>query len=169
MEFIKKHRESFVIFTYIFVVFLGIYFLNICYPNDYQIFSSEGIYYDKGIVIEIVSENLSNSQDFEGWKLGSQELWVEFTSGIEQGQRVVVKNSLSSTHNVDVSVGSKIIVKADRPEGITPYYTVYTYDRTTQLWSIVAMFVFFMALIGKMKGLKSVFGLSCSLYIIMFF
>lgn len=169
MDIIKKRRESFVIFTYIMIVFWGIAFINNTYPNDYQLYSSEGIYYDKGIIVEIISENVTTSQDFEGWKLGSQELWVEFTSGIEKSERVVVKNSLSSTHNVDVSVGSKIIVKADRPEGITPYYTVYNYDRTTQLWVIVAIFVLFMGIVGKIKGLKSVFGLSCSLYIIMCF
>ncbi len=165
----KKQLENLLIFGYIFLVFLGVYWVNKANPNDYQIFSSEGIYYDKGIVLEIISENVTISTDFQGWKLGSQELWVEITSGLEKGQRVVVKNSLSTTHNVEVSVGTKIIVKADRPQGITPYYSLYNYDRTSQIWLIVAIFVLFMGLVGKIKGLKSVFGLACSLYLIVFF
>ena len=78
-------------------------------------------------------------------------------------------NYLTAVHNIEVKVGTKVIISADEPDGIDAYYTVYNFDRS--LGMVVFTLVLFMAIItiGKGKGIKSIIGLAYTLYLVIFF
>lgn len=164
-----KKQETLAIGLFILIVIIGIYIINIAFPNDYWIYNADYISYEKGIVVAIESENLTESDDYSGYSTGNQELIVEFTSGEQKGEQISITNSLSLTHNIYAKEGTKLIIKSDRPEGVTPYYSVYGYDKSTGLIAIGLIFILAMAMIGKVKGVKSVIGLCMSLYIIVCF
>ncbi len=168
MTLIKKY-EPFVIATFIAIVVWGVYLINIAFPNDYYIYSSEDYAYDKAKVVEILSENLTASTDYEGYYTGSQEIVVEFISGEYKGEQITLTNSISLTHNILVEVGTKVVVKIDQPEGVAAYYSLYGYARDSGLITVSILFILAMVLVAKMKGLKSVIGLATSLYIIVVF
>ncbi len=168
MTLIKKY-EPFVIATFIVIVVWGVYLINIAFPNDYYIYSSEDYAYDKAKVVEILSENLTASTDYEGYYTGSQEIVVEFISGEYKGEQITLTNSISLTHNILVEVGTKVVVKIDQPEGVAAYYSLYGYARDSGLITVSILFILAMVLVAKMKGLKSVIGLATSLYIIVVF
>ncbi len=165
---VKKY-ESFIIFFIIGFIVCGVTVLNYFFPNDYTYYTSAYIYYDKATVVEVNSENLMNSPDFAGWTLGAQEVLVQFTSGMQKGEFQVVKNFKSTTHNIEVDVGTKVIVKAERPDNVAPYYTIYSYNRSSGIVVTVALFVLAMAFVAKLKGIKSVIGLAVSMYCIIAF
>ncbi|MFI3325186.1 MAG: YibE/F family protein [Clostridia bacterium] len=166
-EFFTK--ENIIIFGIIIFIMLGIHILNFAFPNEYYTYSSEGITYDKATVVEIVSQSVTPSDDYDGYYTGLQTIIVEFTSGSQKGEQIEVSNSLSLTHNIFVKVGSKIIIKSDMPQGVTPYYSVYNYDRITGLIVIAILFAVVMVIVAKAKGIKSVIGLIFSLYVIGYF
>lgn len=168
MILIKKY-EHFVIATFIAIVVLGVYLINIAFPNDYYIYSSEDYAYDKAKVVEILSENLTASTDYEGYYTGSQEIVVEFISGEYKGEQITLTNSISLTHNILVEVGTKVVVKIDQPEGVAAYYSLYGYARDSGLIAVSILFVLAMVMVAKIKGVKSVIGLATSLYIIVVF
>lgn len=165
----RKQIENLALGGFIIAIIIAIAIINTVFANDYTMYSSETISYDKAVVLEIISENLSESGDYEGIWLGTQQLLVEFTNGEEKGTQMEVKNSLSATHNIAIDVGSKIIVKSDKPENVTPYYTVYNYDRDTGLFAIAILFILTMVFVGKMKGVKSALGLMMTMTCILGF
>lgn len=168
MILIKKY-EHFVIATFIAIVVLGVYLINMAFPNDYYIYSSEDYAYDKAKVVEILSENLTASTDYEGYYTGSQEIVVEFISGEYKGEQITLTNSISLTHNILVEVGTKVVVKIDQPEGVAAYYSLYGYARDSGLIAVSILFILAMVMVAKIKGVKSVIGLATSLYIIVVF
>lgn len=164
------HRYgAWIIASIILIIGVGIYGINLMFPNDYYIYSSEYYAYDKAEVIEVLSENLTLSTDYEGYYTGSQELVVEFISGEYKGEQITLTNSLSLTHNIYVQAGSEIVIKIDQPEGVAAYYSIYGYARDTGLIIVGILFALAMALVAKVKGIKSVIGLITSLYIIVAF
>lgn len=165
---IKKY-EMWIIACIIGVVGIGIFGINQLLPNDYYIYSSEDYAYDKASVVEILSEDLTPSDDYEGYYTGSQEIVVEFISGEYKGEQITLTNSISLTHNIMVEVGTKVIIKIDQPEGVAAYYSVYGYARDTGLIAIAVIFILAMLLVVRIKGVKSVIGLGISLYIIVLF
>lgn len=168
-EVAMKKKENIVMVLFIIGIIVGIYFLNVIFPNDYWMYSSDGITYDKAKVIEVVEENLTPSEDYLGKYTGSQTIIVEFTSGNQKGEQIEIKNSLSLTHNIYVEVGSSVIIKSDIPETGNPYYSVYNYNRISGLIAIALLFIIAMILVARAKGVKSAIGLIVSLYIIGYF
>ncbi|MCD7948324.1 MAG: YibE/F family protein [Oscillospiraceae bacterium] len=140
--------------------------MNYRNPISYAIFSTETISYEKGTVLAVTDESIEPADGMPGWDLGTQTLLVKMTSGVQQGEEIQMVNTLSTDHNVRVAVGQAVIIKADRPEGITPYYTIYNYDRTAGLCIVGALFVLFMVAVGRLKGLRSIGGLGISLFFI---
>ncbi len=143
--------------------------MNMHTPDAYTMYNSDTITYEKGKVTEVLEEDIEPAYDMPGWKLGNQRIRVMLNSGSYKGEEIELDNNLSTTHNVRVKPGQSVIVKADRPKGINPYYSLYNYDRTAGLRTVAGIFILFMVLVGKLKGLKSVVGLCVSLFFILGF
>jgi uncharacterized membrane protein len=143
--------------------------MNLRAPVGYTMYNSDTITYEKGKVVDVLEEQLQPADGMPGRELGRQTIRVQFRNGPMKGQEIEIVNNLSTTHNINVRPGQLVVVKADRPEGITPYYTLYSYDRTSGLLVVSAIFVALMLLIGRFKGLRSVLGLGISLFFIFAF
>lgn len=156
-------------FAVLAVLVVLVIVMNVRAPITYTTYQSNTISYEKGKVVAVLNEKLEPARGMPGWELGSQTLRVRLDSGVQKGQEIQISNSLSTTHNIHAVAGQSVIVKADRPKGAAPYYTLYNYDRTPGLLAVAVIFVIFMALVGRVKGLKSVLGLCISLFFILGF
>ena len=117
----------------------------------------------------VLSENLQPAPGMPGWELGTQKIAVRFTNGPMKGRQITLDNDLSMTHNIRVKPGQGVVVKAERPAGEAPYYTLYNYDRIPGLIAVAAVFAVLMLVVGGLKGLRSLLGLCISLYFIFAF
>lgn len=136
--------------------------------DRFVVLTANGVSYPAATVEEVVSENLAQEEG-TGRYLGSQQLKVRIDSGEYKGETVVAENSLSATHNVLGRVGGRVIIKAERQEGVTPYYSVFNYDRMPGTLAILAIFAVCMVLVGGTKGARSLVGLSFALFMIVGF
>lgn len=135
--------------------------------KDYSRINNSTIDYVSAKVVEITSSEL-NYDDSLGINLGLQKIKVELLEGKNKGNTISLNNYLTSTHHVEVSKGTKIIITADEPNEIEPYYTVYSFDRSTGTMIFVGILFVFIVLIGRSKGLKSILALLYTLFIIIY-
>ena len=131
---------------------------------DFQSLVSSGISYQRGTVIQVLSQSLEESPLGSGM-LGSQDLAVR----LQDGSEVQMTNYLTDTHNILAEEGSKVIICVDAPDGVEPYYTLYNYDRTSALILIFAVFILLMLLVGGKQGANAVLALAVSLFLIVRF
>ena len=131
---------------------------------DFQSLVSSGISYQRGTVIQVLSQSLEESPLGSGM-LGSQDLAVR----LQDSSEVQMTNYLTDTHNILAEEGSKVIICVDAPDGVEPYYTVYNYDRTSALVLIFAVFILLMMLVGGKQGANAVLALAVSLLLIVRF
>lgn len=122
---------------------------------DYRRYVTDTLRYERATVVEVVSEELSDSLLGTGQQLGQQTLLVRFSNG----ETVTVENYLTDTHNVYAKAGQKVIICEDAPKNVTPYYTVYNYDRLPGLLALVITFFALMLLIGGRKGFDAVLAI----------
>ncbi len=126
--------------------------------------NTESISWIKGKVIEVREESLE--EGYEKLLLGYQKVLVQ-----EKDTKLEywVDNYISTEHAIVVKEGMNVIIRADRPEGIEPYYSIYNYDRSSSLILYVILFILLLFLVGRRNGLQSVLALFISIFIIMFF
>ena len=148
-------------------IVLVVILLSVIMPQenaDFQSLVSSGISYQRGTVIQVLSQSLEESPLGSGM-LGSQDLAVR----LQDGSEVQMTNYLTDTHNILAEEGSKVIICVDAPDGVEPYYTVYNYDRTSALVLIFAVFILLMMLVGGKQGANAVLALAVSLLLIVRF
>ena len=131
---------------------------------DFQSLVSSGISYQRGTVIQVLSQSLEESPLGSGM-LGSQDLAVRLRDGSE----IQITNYLTDTHNILVKEGAKVIICVDAPDGVEPYYTLFNYDRSAALTIIFAVFVLLMFLIGRKQGANAVLAIGVSLLLVLRF
>lgn len=165
-QILKKRLPMLAACAVMAVLVVLVLVMNSSKPMGYTMYNSETISYEKGRVTAVLDEQLEPAPGMPGWELGSQKITVQMKSGALKGQEIELDNNLSTTHNVRVKPGQSVIVKADRPQGVTPYYTLYNYDRTPGLIAVGAVFAALMLLVGRFKGLRSLLGLCVSLFFI---
>lgn len=138
----------------------GVWFFYQSIDFSYQMYDTSTTEYVRGRVLEVTSEELEPAQENPDRMLGIQTLQVEVLEGEQKGETIEVENRLSTTHNVYVKKGERIIVKADAPKTAEPFYSVYNYSRTGGYLLIAVIFSGLMILMGRGKGLKSLLGLA---------
>ena len=166
----KKNQLPLIIASAVLIVLIiFIMVMNLSAPAAYTMYTSDTTTYEKGTVTAVLDEQLEPAPGMPGRELGNQKIKVRLNSGAQKGQEIEFDNNLSTTHNIRVKKGQSMIVKADCPKDITPFYTLYNYDRTPGLLAVAAIFVTLMLAVGKFKGLRSVLGLAISLFFIFAF
>lgn len=135
-------------------------------PVQYKMYNTEGISYVRAKVISVNSESLEESSDAPGRNIGIQNITVTFIEGEKKGESVTFDNPLSVTHAIEVGVGTRVVVKCDCPEGVTPYYTLYQYDRSIGIILAFVIFLVLICLVGKSKGFRAALALAISIFII---
>lgn len=141
------------------LIFASIVIMAVSFQNrefSYFSYNTSNLQYVKAEVIEVIEENIT---DERGYTTGYQKLKIEILEGESEGVITEVDNYITSTHNVVLETGSNVIICADMPEGLEPYYSIYNYDRTLPMFFVIAFFVVLVAVIGRKKGLMSCIGL----------
>ncbi|MEN8076436.1 YibE/F family protein [Clostridioides difficile] len=135
-------------------------------PDKYN----KGMEYYKAEVTDIVEEDLQEDQYLEDVEVGFQTLVVEIKDGPLEGQEYEIGNPVSRLYNIKVNVGSKVIVGCyERNE--ENVITLFSYDRSNMIYTLIALFAIIVIIIGGIKGIKSlvslVFTLVCCVYLML--
>lgn len=131
--------------------------------HEYRRYATDTLHYVRATVVEVLSEDLTDSTLKTGQKLGSQHL----RAALPDGQEVELDNYLTETHNILLRAGQTAIVCVDAPENAAPYYTVYNYDRFVPLLGLIAVFVLLLILVGRRKGLDACLAIAFTLLFIL--
>ncbi len=149
-------------FIIIAVILISVFTVWMINPIDFELYNNESISYVRGKVISVNSENLEPCEDLPGRNLGVQNITVRLSDKRE----ITFDNILSSTHSVEVNAGTRVVVKCDEPEGITPGYSLYQYDRSIGIIIAFIIFIAVICIVGRMKGLYSAIALVVSMLVI---
>lgn len=164
---IKQLKENKVVLIIMILTMLFSLLFNKFYKKEYSRVNNSANYYISAKVTKVKSNTLTYDEKLK-LNLGQQNIEVEFLEGKHKGERVEINNYVTAVHNVVVKEGTKIIVNADKPENIEPYYTVYQYDRSFGMILFISILCLAVIFIGKGKGVKSIIGLAYSLYLIIY-
>ena len=154
--------KKFIPYILIAIILMGVFAVWIANPADFELYNNESITYVRGKIIAVHAQQLEPCSDLPGRNLGRQNITVRLSDKRE----ITFDNILSSTHSIEVGVGTRVVVKCDEPEGVTPGYSLYNYDRSVGIITAFVIFIAVICLVGKMKGLYAAIALVVSMLII---
>ena len=167
MKVLKELKENkIVIIIMIITVILAMLF-NQYLAKEYSRVNNSTTDFVSAKVVEVTSSNVEYNEELQ-INMGKQLIKIRFLEGKNKGKEVSLDNYLTAVHNIEAKVGLKVIVSADEPDGIDPYYTIYSFDR--MLGYGVFTIILFAAIItiGKGKSVKAILGLGYTLYLVIF-
>lgn len=168
MKVLKQLKENQVVITLMVFTVIVTTFFNLYLAKDYSRVNNETTDFVSGKVTEVVSSNVEYDQKLK-INLGKQVIKVKLLEGKNSGKEVEMNNYLTAEHNVEVNVGTKVIVSADEPKEIDAYYTVYNFDRSLGMAVFTIILFLAIIMIGKSKGVKAIIGLAYAMYLVIFF
>lgn len=160
-----KVRNNIIVITLIILTVMLTMIFQQHGMKSYSRFNTSTLHYEKAKVVEVSSEEVEYEEGL-GVYLGEQVLQVEMLEGDEKGRVIEVTNYLTNTHSIYAQVNTTLIINADRPENVEPYYTVYNYDRSLPTLSCAVILMLAIFAIGGGKGLKAIAGLGYSMFLI---
>ncbi len=119
-----------------------------------ELVSTTGRTFEKGIVTEILVDNLQEN----GIRTGEQTVAVKILSGDLEGQYYTATSSDGNLFGAVCEVGMKVSLIISTANG-NSLVTVYSQDRELAIYGFVAVFLLLMCVIGGKNGIKSVLGL----------
>lgn len=126
--------------------------------------------YYKGVVTEIVNEDLQKDKYLEEVEVGFQTVRVQVKDSDLKGNEFEIKNPVSRLYNVKVNEGSKVIVGCYKNNGET-IATLFSYDRSNIIYLLLVLFSIIVIIVGGVKGVKSlvalIFTLVCCIYLML--
>lgn len=167
MKIFNELKENRVVIIIMLITIIAVGFFNQYLAKDYSRVNNDSTDFVSGKIVEITSSNLEYDQDLK-INLGKQVVVVEILEGKSAGKRVEIDNYLTAAHNVEVAIGSKVIISADEPDGIDSYYTVYNFDRGLGMIIFTCVLLLVIIAIGRGKGGKAILGLAYTLYLVIF-
>ena len=171
MKIFNELKENRVVIIIMLITIIAAGFFNQYLAKDYSRVNNDSTDFVSGKIVEITSSNLEYDQDLK-INLGKQVVVVEIlegkSAGKSAGKRVEIDNYLTAAHNVEVAIGSKVIISADEPDGIDSYYTVYNFDRGLGMIIFTCVLLLVIIAIGRGKGVKAILGLAYTLYLVIF-
>ena len=148
--------SEYIILALIFVAMAAMMFSFRNREFSYAHYNTSTLHYLRAEVKEIINESLSDENEYT---TGYQKAVVEFREGELKGKTAEIENYITAIHNVVLKKGSHIVVCADMPEGLEPYYSVYNYDRSAGSFALIGAFLLLVIIIGRKKGFMSCVGL----------
>ena len=116
--------------------------------------SREGQSFEKGVVTEILQDNLQP----DGTRVGEQTVRVRMTSGALEGQEIETTSSAGFLFGAPCTVGMRVVVMQS-VAGDTVVSSVYSQDRGLQILLFAALYLLALFLIGGLQGVKGALGL----------
>ncbi len=115
--------------------------------------------YEKGTVLQILTDNCETDETAEGAYRGEQRLLAEVESGQYKGETLMVLNSVGPMYGEPAKVGQSIVMIINTYENGDHNATVYEYNRTPYVFLILGLFALVTILVGGKTGAKSILGL----------
>ena len=112
----------------------------------------------RGIVEEVLEEDLSPDPVVQGRFRGTQKLRVKILEGTYQNKEFEVYNTLSSLHSNLAYKGLKAVFTLRESGGQTAVW-LYNLKRDTHVFVLAALFFAALVMLGRGQGLKSALGL----------
>ncbi len=120
-------------------------------------------------VTKIVRDDAFPDTWTEKLRLGTQEVYVKLDGGQHKGLELPAVNYLSAYSNIDVKIGTKIIVRLDYDTQSKPYVaSIANYNRSLALIFLVIVFVALIIILGRKKGIAALLSLIFTIICIWF-
>ncbi len=116
--------------------------------------SREGQSFEKGVVTEILQDNLQP----DGTRVGEQTVRVRMTSGTLEGKEIETTSSAGFLFGAPCTVGMRVVVMQS-VAGDTVVSSAYSQDRGLQILLFAALYLLALFLIGGLQGVKGALGL----------
>ena len=123
----------------------------------------EGQTFEKGIVTEILQDNLQP----DGSRTGEQVVMVRMTTGVRAGQEMRTTSSSGYLFGAGCTVGMKVVV-LQSVAGESIITTVYAQDRGGVIYLFAALYLLVLCLVGGRQGIKGALGLVFTFLCILF-
>ncbi len=121
-------------------------------------------------VMLVYADDASPDVWTEGLRLGTQQVLVKLESGEFKGTQLPAVNYLNAYTNVDLKVGTNIIVRLDYDESGAPYIaSIANYNRDGVMIGLLVLFSALLVGLGGKKGVASLLGLIFTVVSIWFF
>ena len=139
------------------LVLLALFLLLVVRLNQVDkvpLVSREGQTFEKGVVTEILQDNLQPN----GTRVGEQVVRVHMTSGELEGQEIETTSSAGFLFGAPCTVGMRVVVMQS-VAGDTVVSSVYSQDREFQIICFVLLYLLALCLIGGWQGAKGALSL----------
>ena len=139
------------------LVLLALFLLLVVRLNQVDkvpLVSREGQTFEKGVVTEILQDNLQPN----GTRVGEQLVRVRMTSGELEGQEIETTSSAGFLFGAPCTVGMRVVVMQS-VAGDSVVSSVYSQDRELQIICFVLLYLLALCLIGGRQGAKGALSL----------
>lgn len=165
---IRNVIASVIILVVLLGIFIGLYRYAHADADEQSELTGDYAEYDKGTVLEVLTEDVEENEVAEGSYRGSQTLLVEVTSGQYKGETLLVTNDIGPLYSERVKAGQSVVL-------IISTYTaenrvtaaVYEYNRTPIVFLVLGLFILVTVLVGGRTGAKSILGLVLTIAVLL--
>ncbi|MGL5314008.1 MAG: YibE/F family protein [Peptostreptococcaceae bacterium] len=153
-----------IVASFLLIICSNLVFKSGFLPDKYN---KEMEYY-KGQVVNIMEEDIRKDDMLEEIEVGFQKVIVKINEGPYKGQTFGIDNPINRLYNIKLNEGTKVIVGCYDTNG-EDTFTIFGYDRSVILYTLISLFAVVVILIGGIKGVKSlvslVFTLVCCVFL----
>ncbi len=140
-----------------------IFVVRINAVDKIELVSREGQTFEKGVVTEIIQDNLQ----YDGSRVGEQLVRVEMKTGARAGQTLEMTSSSGYLFGAGCTEGMKVIVMQS-VSGDSTVASVYAQDRETVIYVFAGLYLLVLCLVGGKQGIKGALGLVFTFFCILF-
>ena len=156
--FSNSNSISFAILFLAAILFI-VAFLLVRPPKEEPIPGEDFAEYDKGKVVEILSDDSFQDESSEDSYRGSQLLLIEVTTGRYKGEILQVYNYVGPLYSTPLQIGDPAVMIISTYADGTHMATIFEYDRAIPLIVVISLFVIVALLVGGKTGAKSLLTL----------
>lgn len=158
-QYVTKNKTALIILAAALVIFIAAR-LWAAPEAEESIEAAEFAEYEKGTVMQVLSDSTEADPTADNALRGEQLLIVEVTSGRYEGETLQVSNYVGPLYGGRVDVGDSVVMIISTYEDGSHVASVYEFNRTTALVIIVLLFIIATVLVGGKTGAKSLVGLA---------
>ena len=148
------------------VVLLAAFVIFTVYINQVDkvaLVNREGQTFEKGVVTEILQDNLQPN----GTRVGEQRVLVRLTTGVRAGQELETTSASGYLFGAGCTVGMRVVVMQS-VAGDSTITSIYSQDREWVIYAFAAAYLVVLCLVGGKQGVKGALGLVFTFFCILF-
>ena len=148
------------------VVLLAAFVIFTVYINQVDkvaLVNREGQTFEKGVVTEILQDNLQPN----GTRVGEQRVLVRLTTGVRAGQELETTSASGYLFGAGCTVGMRVVV-LQSVAGDSTITSIYSQDREWVIYAFAAAYLVVLCLVGGKQGVKGALGLVFTFFCIIF-